>query len=190
MQKLAKNDIIILSHVGKSGQLLHRTQSGYQFGYGPDTQIVTSPEQVADFDPHVQAEVAAWLNRGGVKVAEQALLDKEISESASELPGTLDALAEKLGPEMKAGLYRMMMEALGLKGSVPQGGEVRQEIGGGELISRPDGSREFIPAGVIEDEKAPEFAAVGVGAGAEDGDEEDSVLGQIEVSKKANKRRK
>lgn len=182
MQKLGKSDLIILTHVGSRGQLLHRTQAGYQFGTGNDTQIVESLDQLEEFDERVKQEVAAWLNRGGVKAAKEARHNIEVSEAASEAPGTLDALADKLGPDIKAALYNLLTKGITSGGSLPAAisGAVAQEEddAGNVLIRRPGQPTELIPSHSINGmEDEPEL--VGVGAGAED----DSFAAQLEESK-------
>ena len=187
MQKLGKNDVIILTHVGGSGQMLHRTPTGYQFGIGPDAQIVTSVDQLTDFESRIVSEVSAWLNQGGVEVAQKARMEQEVSDAASELPGTLDALAEKLGPDVKAALFNMMKQAIAGGGIGPNGEKTEALDGGNRLISRPGQPKEFVPADTIGEDDEKDLVHVGAG---DDGADEDSMSGQLVRSNQALKRGK
>lgn len=120
MQIIGK-DTIIESHVGRGGELLHRTTTGFQFGTGRDRKLVTGIDQIEPFHPTVQKQVSDWLAANGVQEAKAALMDREVCEAANEAPGTLDAMAEKLGPDVKSQLFQMLKGALNQTGgaSVP-----------------------------------------------------------------------
>lgn len=111
MQLLGK-DTIVESYMGPSGDCLHKTLRGYQFGSGKDRNIVTSVEQVSKFAQPIQDQVKAWLADNGVFEATKEVMDREVSEQASEQPGTLDAMAAQLGPDVKANLFQMLKSAL------------------------------------------------------------------------------
>lgn len=116
MQKQGK-DIIIKCHVGTNGQQLNQTTAGYQFGADRDRSIVTSLDQLIGPDPEkplfpvgVQREVDAWLKANGVQSAQNFLNDQAVEEAAPEFPGTLDAIADKLG--LRGAIHRMLTSAM------------------------------------------------------------------------------
>ena len=111
MQLLGK-DTIIQSWLGPSGELLHQTSAGFQFGSGKDRKIITGPDQVAMFAESVQKLVSDWLAANGVFEANKEVMDRDIVELAKEQPGSLDAMAEKLGPDVKAQLFQMLQSAI------------------------------------------------------------------------------
>lgn len=142
MQKLGKTWIVD-TYVNSEGLLLHKTPSGYQFGFDHETQIITDIKQVEGFGEKVIGEVSIWFEQGGVQKAQKAKAQKELSEAASEQPGTLDALADKLGPEMKAQLFDLLKSATEKGVAIPQD-ETVKKVDGGLLISRPGQPKEFV----------------------------------------------
>lgn len=143
MQIIGK-DTVIESHMGKGGELLHLTTTGYQFGTGRDRHLVTDLAQVEMFHPTVQAQVQAWLKANGVQDAKAALMDREVCEAANEAPGTLDAMADKLGTEVKAQLFQMLKGALNQTGtsSAPPSPRVTQEF---PIEEDENGIRHILP---------------------------------------------
>lgn len=158
MQRLGKSDMVMMTFVGGEPPMtLHRTPSGFQFGLGKDAQIVTHIDEVKGFHPSVQVQVQAWLNQGGVKKANQARTEQEISDRASEGPGTLDAMAEKLGPGVKAQIYEMLksfVQGGGVTQVSPPAGILssdREKVPGGMMVNKPGGMTEFVPDDNIGD---------------------------------------
>jgi hypothetical protein len=129
-------------------RLLHELVNGsFQFGAGSDADIVTDLEQVSMFPDKVQARVQAWLERDGVSQARkdknQVLLQEQAQKSG---PGVLDAMAEKLGPEMKAQLMGLIGDFLKSAGTIPEKEpETVQQLSEGRLVVNEAGNREFIP---------------------------------------------
>lgn len=167
MQRLGKNTLVIETYVGDDHTHLHRTPAGFQFGFDESTQIVVKIEEVSGFTEDVQGQVQRWLDEDGVKKAKKAQLDIEVAESASKAPGTLDAMADKLGPEVKAQIFKMMKEILN-GGSlqdvaVPEGGSVEQ-VDGGVLVSKPGKNTEFVPEANVGDPEPDQPELAGVGA--------------------------
>lgn len=177
--------MVMMTFVGGEPPLtLHRTPSGFQFGLGRDAQIITNMDEVKDFHPSVQTQVQAWLNAGGVKQANQARTEQEISDRASELPGTLDAMAEKLGPGVKAQIYEMLksfVQGGGITSSIPPANEVIEKVDGGSIVSRPGQMKEFVVDETQMDE--PELEMVGVGTGSDS-----SMAEEIQDVKNAQRR--
>lgn len=145
MQKQGK-DIVIQCHIGTNGQQLNLTTAGYQFGADKDRSIVTSIDQIIGPDPSkplypadVQNAVAAWLSANGVQEAKNHLMDREVEDAATEQPGTLDAMAEKLG--LKGAIYQMLNSAM--KGTLQPPSPSIQET--------PTGMVDGVP--VVEDSK-------------------------------------
>ncbi len=169
MQRLGKNTLVIETYVGDEHIHLHRTPAGFQFGFDESTQIVVNIEQVSGFTQDVRAQVQRWLDEDGVKKAKKAQLDIEVAENANKAPGTLDAMAEMLGPEVKAQIFNMMKQILdggSLEGSpvaVPEGGSVKK-VDGGVLISKPGGNTEFVPEANVGDPETDQLDLVPAGA--------------------------
>lgn len=120
MQIIGK-DTVIETYTGRGGEQLHRTTTGFQFGTGRDRKLVTGMDQMEPFHPDVKKDVSEWLAANGLHEARAALMDREVCEAANEAPGTLDAMAEKLGPDVKSQLFQMLKGALHQTGgaSVP-----------------------------------------------------------------------
>lgn len=156
MQRLGKNTLVIETYVGDDHTHLHRTPAGFQFGFDESTQIVTEISEVSGFKEDVQAQVQRWLDEGGVKKAKRAQLDIEVAENANKAPGTLDAMAEQLGPEVKAQMFNLMKQALAGSSlddnpvTAPEGGSVKK-IDGGVLVSKPGENTEFVPESNVGD---------------------------------------
>ncbi len=199
MQLIGK-DTVVESWVGSEGQILHKTTAGFQFGTGRERQIVTSLEQVSNFHPDVQAKVADWLGANGVREAEKHLMDREVSEKASEAPGTLDAMAAQLGQETKAQLFHLLKSALenkvggitppapaaeapivedenGIKHRLPDPELAKHPrvipTDGGVLLDKGHGHKEFVPSDDM----------------ADDLDEEKAMIAAQEGRKKSTKKR-
>jgi hypothetical protein len=191
MQLLGK-DVIVLSYVGAvleptadgrkaySGTLLHQTADGFQFGHGKERQIVTSIEEVPEavFGPIAHRAVKVWLSKGGTAQAEQAVMDRDLAERASEMPGTLDAMADKLGHSMKAQLFKLLSDVLkGVTGgtlhlpdtmteAVPEDGidklpdpalvqdPPKEKIDGGWLLHKGNGHKEFMDEDAMQESEA------------------------------------
>lgn len=186
MQRLGKRDIIIETYVGNDHRHLHRTTSGFQFGVDEATQIVTSVEDVKAFAPDVQEAVAKWLDQGGVAQAKKAQVDLELSEKASVARGTLDALADKAGPEIKAMLFTMLKQALegnAVTGPTMQDKKV-EKLEGGILVQSAGGNRRFIPDANIGDSDDEKPVLVGAGVA----EAKDTMSAALEASKGKNKR--
>lgn len=168
--QLLGKDIVLHTWVGSSGDLLHRTTAGFQFGSGRERKIVTSVEEVESFGEEAQGMVRRWLEGNGVKEAQKHLMDREVAEQASEAPGTLDAMADKLGQETKAQLYQLLRAAMDSKieGTPPSpaaestmtdGNGIVHRLpdpalvehpkviptGGGVLLDKGNGHKEFVP---------------------------------------------
>lgn len=117
--QLQGKDTILETFIGTNGQQLNLTTTGFQFGANRDRSLVTSMEQVIGpdaanplFPKVVQDRVEKWLTSNGPVEAKQQLIDREVCEVASEQPGSLDAMAERLGPAVKAQLFQMMKAAI------------------------------------------------------------------------------
>jgi len=151
MQIIGK-DTIIESWVGENGELLHRTTAGFQFGTGRDRKIITEIEQVSMFQSNVQQLVSDWLGQNGVVQAQKHLMDREVAEQASEAPGTLDTLADKLGPEVKAQLFQMLKGAIHSKIETPPSpaqdpalAGTRTIVDGKPVVEDANGIRHVLP---------------------------------------------
>jgi hypothetical protein len=108
------NDEIDLTFTNAIGQHLHLTPKGhFQFGSGKERQIVTSLDQVEGFGDHVTALVTAWLAKNGAAEAAQEKADQAMQQRSTEAPGSLDAMAERLGDEVKTKLFMLLSAALG-----------------------------------------------------------------------------
>lgn len=167
--QLLGKDIVLHTWISPSGRQLHRTTAGFQFGAGKERQIVQSMEEVEEFEADAKRMVQNWLDSNGVRTAQKHILDREVAEQASERPGTLDAMADKLGPDMKAHIFELLQNALESKlgappapaQNVPIGDEAEStvKVDGGALVTNENGLKEFVPgddfdAADLEAEKA------------------------------------
>ncbi|MFQ5641848.1 MAG: hypothetical protein ACE5IR_28060 [bacterium] len=154
MQKLGKTDRILATYVGEDHRHLHETTTGFQFGTGDNSALVTDISQVHQFNEDVRLKVAHWLDQDGVRKAEKSKREAVIADEAAILPGTLDAKVRQLGNSFYAELMETIDRALENKNghqpsSAPEGSEVLS--GGGVLVNKPGGVREYIPEDALDD---------------------------------------
>lgn len=183
--QLLGKDIVLHTWVGSNGDLLHRTTAGFQFGSGRERKIVTSVEEVESFGEEAQGMVRRWLEGNGVSQAQKHLMDRDVAEQASEAPGTLDAMAKKLGPEVTAQLFQLLQSALDSKieGTPPSPSTASTTIdengivhrlpdptlvehpkvvptAGGVLLDKGNGHKEFVPGDEFEKDLDEEQALI------------------------------
>lgn len=167
--QLLGKDIVLHTWISSSGRQLHRTTAGFQFGAGKERQIVQSMDEVEEFEPAAKNMVQNWLDGNGVRTAQKHILDREVAEQASERPGTLDAMANQLGPEMKAQLFQLLQDAIESKlggPPTPTDGAVSDDssgpvmkVDGGAIVTHENGVKEFVSGADfsesdLEEEKA------------------------------------
>jgi hypothetical protein len=139
--------------------ILHRLVNGaYQLGSGEDGKIVESLEEVCMFPPAVQADVKAWLEKGGAEEAKEEVRAIEMAEVAAKHPGTLDTMVREAGGEKLLGeIYDLIKGVLKSKGLAAPAENPEQPpvqvLSEGHLVVNPaTGNREFIPSDEAVDE--------------------------------------
>lgn len=147
----SRKDYVHLT-IAHEGFVLHRLATGaYQLGSGEDGKIVDSLDQVSVFPANVQADVKAWLERGGAEEAKEEVRAVEMAEVAAKHPGTLDTMVINAGgKELLGEVYDLLKDFLKGKGLVAPAPNPEavptQMLAEGKLVVDPKtGNREFIP---------------------------------------------
>lgn len=147
----SRKDFVHLT-IAHAGFVLHQLASGaYQLGSGEDAKIVESLDEVSVFPEKVQADVKAWLERGGAEEAKQEVRAVEMAEVAAKHAGTLDTMViEAGGKELLGEVYDLLKDFLKGKGLVAPAPNPEavptQMLAEGKLVVDPrTGNREFIP---------------------------------------------
>ena len=216
MSQTQGKDLVIETFIGTNGQHLNYTTTGWQFGSNRDRHLITDLTQVIGPDPEkpvypkaVVDRVALWLGSNGVAEAKQQLVDREVSEQASDMPGSLDAMAEKLGPAVKSQLFQMMKAALhGNVDVTPPSPQVQSEastgmVDGVPVVEDAKGIKHRLPDPVLANR--PKVIQVDGGVlldkgnghkefradfdGTEDEEEEAAILAAHETARPSKKKR-
>lgn len=140
MQLLVKDKVHVAYAHGDL--MLYELMSGaFQFGYGPDAQIIDALDQVEAFDAPVKRKVQDWLESGGLHAARQDKRARVIAEQSEKQVGLLDQLAMQAGgPELRAEMIELMTAKLKQRGDLPAADDASVPVvaGGVEVQSEAE----------------------------------------------------